>query len=242
MSHSVFTLEMDGFRGPLELLLDLIEQRKLHVSDVSLAQVSDDYIHYIEDRSRIPLSETAQFVLIASTLLLIKSRSLLPTIELTQEEKEDIKDLELRLRVYAEVRRGARLLRQRWGKQNYLPSHLPEKQITFAPSADSTLPNLAASLKKIVAALPTFTKAPSAQILREIRLEDIIERLAKRVESALNDSFKRVTEGVDRVEAIVNFLALLELVKRGTLTVQQHSHFSDIIMHHDEVGIPRYGE
>lgn len=242
MSNSGFTLEIDGFRGPLGLLLDLIEQRKLHVSDVSLAQVSDDYIGYIEDRTRVPLSETAQFVVVASTLLLIKSRSLLPTIELTQEEEADIKDLEERLRLYAEVRRGARLLRQQWKKQSFLPKNMPEREIVFAPATDITPHNLASAIRTLATEIPSFKKAPSTSIAKEIKLDDVIENLTKRMRSALKDSFQKATEGASRVEAIVSFLALLELVKRGTLGVQQSSNFSDITMHHEEVETPHYGE
>lgn len=240
MSKAEFTLEIEGFKGPLELLLDLIEQRKLDVNDVSLAQVSDDYITYIEDRSRVPLSETAQFVVVASTLLLIKSRSLLPALELTTQEEEDIRDLETRLRLYAETRHAAKLLRQNWGKRGYLPRHVPTREVSFAPAADITPVYLAQAVKKLIDSLPSFTKAPTARIAREIKLDDVIESLSTRMRSAFKDSFKRVTSGAERVEAIVNFLALLELVKRGTLSVEQHKNFSDITMHHDAIDTPHY--
>lgn len=238
---SIFTLEIGEFKGPLELLLDLIEQRKLEVSDVSLSKVTDDYIQYIEDRSQVPLSETAQFLVIASTLLLIKSRSLLPSIELTFEEEEDMRDLEHRLKLYAHARHAAKLLHKRWEKRSYLPKNQQEGKIIFSPSSDITIQNLLSILKKIIESIPTFVKKPTAYVEREIRLEDIIENLTKRMRSAFTDSFKNVTSKTDRVEAIVHFLALLELVKRGTLGAEQERNFADIKMNHEEVSTPHYG-
>lgn len=238
---STFTLEVGEFKGPLELLLDLIEQHKLEVNDISLSQVADDYIQYIEDRTRVPLSETAQFIVVASTLLLIKSRSLLPSIELTSEEEEDIRDLEHRLELYAHVRRGAKLLRSRWANRAYLPKNQQEMEIVFAPARDITLSNLTSALQRVVESIPSFTKAPTARIAREVSLEEIITSLSVRMRSAFTDSFKNVTSKADRVEAIVHFLALLELVKRGTLGAEQQDNFADIQLRHEDVNTPHYG-
>ncbi|MCX6712768.1 MAG: segregation/condensation protein A, partial [Candidatus Vogelbacteria bacterium] len=99
-----FLLKMANFEGPLDLLLSLIEKRKLHVSDVSLAQVTDDYIAFIRSGENISVENMANFILIASTLILIKSYSLISTLAVTEEEKADIKDLENRLKLYQRVR------------------------------------------------------------------------------------------------------------------------------------------
>lgn len=238
---AVFTLEVGEFKGPLELLLDLIEQQKLEVNDISLSAVADEYVEYIEDRSRIPLSETAQFVVIASTLLLIKSKSLLPSLELTVSEEEDVRDLEHRLRLYAHARNAAKLIKKQWGKSAYLPKNHQQSDIVFTPADDITKSSIFSSFKKIIEAIPAFTKTPTAQIAREVRLEDVIENLTKRMQSAFTDSFKNLTAKADRVESIVHFLALLELVKRGTLGVQQQQNFSDITMNHEEINTPYYG-
>src|SRR5690606_7077082 len=99
-----YTVKTEKFEGPLELLLDLIEKRKLFVSDVSLAQVADDYIEYVKNLSDFPVADSAQFVLIASALLLIKSKSLLPSLSLTTEEQASIQDLEHRLKMLERMR------------------------------------------------------------------------------------------------------------------------------------------
>ena len=75
MSADKYHVKTDAFQGPLDLLLNLIEKRKLHINDVSLGQVADDYIFYTKQLDKFPISETANFILIASTLVLIKSRA-----------------------------------------------------------------------------------------------------------------------------------------------------------------------
>jgi len=88
-----FSVETEAFSGPLEALLNLIEDRKLAISEVSLAEVTDAYLAYVEKLPGLPLGETAQFILVASTLLLIKSRTLLPTLTLSDDERESVQEL-----------------------------------------------------------------------------------------------------------------------------------------------------
>tara|TARA_B100000745_G_scaffold292473_1_gene233356 strand:+ start:16095 stop:16817 length:723 start_codon:yes stop_codon:yes gene_type:complete len=235
-----FTLEIEGFRGPLELLLNLIERQKLQINDVSLAQVADDYIRHIEDRERVPLAQTAQFVVVAATLLLIKSKSLLPSIALTEEEEQDILDLERRLERYAHVRRASLILKNKWRKRSFLPRVAPQREIVFAPGSNISKEQIHHHIRALADVLYTFIQKPTAEIAHTLRLEDVIESLARRMRTRGSGSFARTVSGTDRMEAIVNFLALLELVKRGTLEVIQKDHFEDILMENEDIGMPRY--
>src|SRR5690242_7983178 len=88
----VYTVKTPAFEGPLDLLLDLIEKHKLAISEISLAKVADDYIAYVKTFSEFPVAMSAHFILVASTLLLIKSRSLLPNLALSDDEKGSIED------------------------------------------------------------------------------------------------------------------------------------------------------
>ena len=110
-----FAVATETYQGPLEALLDLIEARKLSITDISLAAVADSFLGYVEKLPSLPLKETSQFVLVASTLLLIKSRSLLPLLELSEDERESVHELEKRLTRLKLVRDASRLLRKRWG-------------------------------------------------------------------------------------------------------------------------------
>ena len=129
-----FALETETFQGPLEVLLNLIEARKMSVSDVSLSQVADAYLSYVEQLPELPLAETSQFVLVASTLLLIKSRALLPTLDMTEEEKGSVEELERRLARYAVVRAAAKKLRTVWGTTPLMfPRRAPVRPVVFSP-------------------------------------------------------------------------------------------------------------
>ena len=85
---SAYKVQLPIFEGPLDLLLDLIEQRKLLINDISLAKVTDDYLAHIKEQGNFSLPGAAHFILVASTLLLIRSRSLLPSLALAEEEEE----------------------------------------------------------------------------------------------------------------------------------------------------------
>jgi segregation and condensation protein A len=87
------TVKTAVYEGPLDLLLELIEKRKLLINDISLASVTDEYISRVNSMESLPVGETAEFVALAATLLLIKSRSLLPTLILNDDESRDIKEL-----------------------------------------------------------------------------------------------------------------------------------------------------
>ena len=117
MKEGSYTVKTAVFEGPLDLLLELVTKRKLFVNDVSLSQVTDDFISYIDKHEEFPIGESAEFIVIASTLMLIKSRSLLPMLKLTEDEEESIHDLEDRLVLYAKVKELALALKKIFGKQ-----------------------------------------------------------------------------------------------------------------------------
>src|SRR3989338_2039129 len=100
METQNYTVKTAAFEGPFGLLLDLVEKRKLFINDVSLAQVTEDYLGYMNKLGGLDTEQISSFVYVASTLILIKSKSLLPNLNLTSEEEGDIKTLEERLRLY----------------------------------------------------------------------------------------------------------------------------------------------
>jgi segregation and condensation protein A len=87
-----FKIKTQVFEGPLDLLLTLVEKKKLFINDIALSQVTDDFIAHIQNFDKLPMGDSAHFILIASTLLLIKSKSLLPALTLTEEEEEGIRE------------------------------------------------------------------------------------------------------------------------------------------------------
>jgi len=242
------TVKTPVYEGSLDLLLELIEKRKLLINDISLASVADEYIARINALEALPVGETAEFVSLAATLLLIKSRSLLPTLSLSQEESRDIKELEYRLAVYQIIKDYAKAL----GGATQLPyvfdGKAPEIAPLFVFDNTITLASLRSAAQALIEGFPTMMSLPRVAVRKILSLEEVIERLATRISTAFELSFREFsgssTAQGDAAEAkhtvIVSFLALLELVKQGIITAQQHEHFGDITLHSDAVSVPTY--
>lgn len=222
------------FEGPLDLLLDLVSKRKLFINDVSLASVTDDFIAYIEQHDEFPLGESAEFIVVASTLMLIKSRSLLPQIQLTEEEDESIQDLEHRLTLYARTKELAARLREIYGKEIIFEKTPSKSQmVVFSPDSKTDPDNLLKALEDLITNLPKKEVMTKAVVQKVATLEETIEKLAERITAASKMSFKTLydhelgAEGVltheKKVSIIVGFLAMLELVRRGLIRVNQET-------------------
>ncbi len=137
-----FKVKVGEFEGPLTLLLDLIERRKLHISNVSLSAVADEFIEYTRSFENFPIGDSADFILIASTLLLIKSKSLLPNLELSEEEKVSIEDLENRLAQYKKHKELAAKLGEMFGNFLYFAKESKQKNVVFSPTYEISLESL----------------------------------------------------------------------------------------------------
>ncbi|MFA6601853.1 MAG: segregation/condensation protein A [Candidatus Paceibacterota bacterium] len=238
-----FTIKTQTFEGPLDLLLTLIEERKLYISDVSLSKVTDDFIAHIRQFENMPMDESAHFILIASTLLLIKSKSLLPELTLTEEEQVDIRSLETRLAIYKRIKEASLKVSAMFG-QEMIFGQSQAKPITpiFSPDPQFTLEKSLALLHELINRLPKKENLPQVTVRKIMSLEEMIGNLTSRITSHLRMSFKEFTKEhkENRVNVIVSFLAMLELVKQGVLQVSQEANFGDILMETKEVGVPKY--
>lgn len=238
-----FTVQTDVFEGPLELLLTLIEKRKLLINDISLAGVTDDFINHIKSVEVFPIATASHFIYVASTLLLVKSRSLLPTLKLTDDEEGSIEDLERRLKLYKYFKKLARVIGGNFGKRV-----LYEKQFSspldpiFLPPKDLNSDILQSAIGDVIHSLPKLTQKEEVSVKTVISLEGVIKNLTDRIQTALNLSFREFSnvEDSDRGTVIVSFLAMLELVKGDIISVSQETHFEDIHMENRNPGIPRY--
>ena len=230
----VFEVKTVVFAGPLELLLSLIEKRKLLVNDISLATVADDFIVYVKSLADFPLAESAHFILIASTLLLIKSKSLLPMLSLTSEEEDDIRSLELRLKIYERVRGLTQTVKERLGREILFPFEERPATPLFSPDAGMTLKNLSVAIREVLHSFPKPETLPKTMVERVMSLETMIGNLTTRITETMKMSFREFSkkDGAKKSHIIVSFLALLELVKQGIVSVTQDKHFEDIVMEH----------
>jgi len=239
---SDFSVKTEGFEGPLELLLDLVERRKFLINDISLASVTDEYMRHVSEMQEMSLPNTAQFIALAATLLLVKSKSLLPVLELTAEEEITIDDLEERLRKYQVIRDAALTIQTLFGKSTlYTPQFSPPPVAIFTPDALCTLQNLHASIVGVLAELPKKEDPVKAHIKVTISLEDMMRTLQNRIAQNLQVRFSELHAGeTERKVVIVGFLAILELFKQGNLLVNQAERFADIEIELERSQTPTY--
>jgi len=242
MTARTFSIPNASFEGPLELLIELIEKRKLLVNDVSLAAVTDEYMSYVREFEEHPVGETAQFVLVASTLLLIKSKSLLPILDLTEEEVGDMKELERRLKQYQLFRDASQKLSAQFGKvMLYERPFVAPTDPLFIADKYTNLETVALSLRELIGRYVKKPFVPTAIVKKIITLEEMMKRLETRILSQFKMRFKDFAgEGAEKGTVIVGFLAVLELVKQGFVNVRQEAHFEEIHIEKDDVGIPKY--
>ncbi len=236
-----FHIKTDRFEGPLELLLELVEKRKLLINDISLAEVTDEYMRMVAEMQERSLPHTAQFVALAATLLLIKSRSLLPIIELTAEEEERIDDLEATLKHYQIYRDAGSILQSHFGRAYLLERAYVPTTPVFTPDESCSVTQLYESLRTLVRDLPFPPTKPKAALKPVITLEEMIARVQRRIEQEFRFRFSELQVGeVERKTVAVSFLAILELFKQGHIVVRQERHFADMEIEAQRLSTPRY--
>lgn len=240
---STYKVKTGLFEGPLELLLSLIEERKLFVNEISLAEVTNDYITYIkslsENDNNKRIADVSYFILIAATLILIKSKSLLPSLSLTEDEEENISDLEHRLKLYQIIKTASIDIQNNFGTNIiFNPSERVWNEPLFSPDERINTTMVFELISDVFANLPKpVEKLPEIEVKKIINIDEVINSLTDRIQNAINVSFKDFaksqgaeTDQEARVHIIVSFLAMLELVREGIIDVIQNASFEDIEM------------
>lgn len=241
--EAVYKVKTGDFEGPLDLLLSLIEKRKMFINDISLTKVANDYIEYTKSLDFLPVKDTANFLLIASTLVLIKSKSLLPNLSLTDEENIDMKDLEIRLKIFSQIKKVSLSIKENFGK-NIIFSKQQSKYIKpiFTPDKDLTVDGLQIAINRVVSQLPQKETLAEKVVKKVVSLEEMIDNLSERMAQCISMSFREFSKmgEKDRIHVAVSFLAMLELVKQGIVDVVQKNNFEDINIESRGVSTPRY--
>ena len=222
------------YEGPLDLLLDLIERAELDITALSLAMVTDQYLDYIHGLEHRDPDEISAFLVIAARLLQIKSEALLPRPVEREPGEEDVgRSLVDQLRLYKRFKEIGGWLdaRQQAGLRTYVRVAPPPKVEPKLDPSSLTLDALLAAALSAFAGMPD--KEPLASVIAAPRITirekiDLIAKTLREIESASFQS--RLGAGASRLEIVVTFLALLELVKRFRVQASQHALFSDIRM------------
>lgn len=241
-TDSVFAIKTDVFEGPLELLIELVEKRKLLINDISLAEVTDEYMAEVALLQEERLPNTAQFIVLAATLLLIKSKSLLPALELSAEEEEGIEELQKRLARYQLYREIAFTILDHFGKHiAHSRQFIPKTKPVFLPDTFTTLPTLHTAMRELVTNLPVHTPTPKVRVKPMISLEEMVARLEDRIQKAHRTTLRELTETDGEAKiVIIGFLAILESVKQGQILVAQTARFQDIEVSSERLNTPQY--
>jgi len=225
-----FILKQEKFEGPFDLLLDLIEKEKLAISDISLARITDEYIRYIKTLEKIDPEALAEFLVVAAHLMLIKSRSLLPSLALNQEEEQSLEELEKRLVEFKKLRVVAEELKklEKLGRMVSRESFYSFHPIFYPPPA-LTIDKLQSAFSAFLAALPKINKLAQEKLKRVISLQEKIAQLQTFLTESVEKAFSELVSGSrEKIEVIVSFLAILELARQKFIDLDQGELFSDI--------------
>lgn len=230
-----FTVKLDRFEGPYTKLLDLIEDKKLSITEISLVSVADEYIAYIKTLDQKNLVDISQFILVASTLMLMKAKSLLPGVVYTEEEEKQVHDLERKLELYALLTGAAGRIRNIFMKQRlFSRERIAYKGgSVFVPDQRVTKEMLQSVAQLTLASFITPKQLVKVAIDAALRIENVIESLLTRVRSMQAVSLQSLANGAKTIEErkkllIVNFIALLELVRSGAIMAEQTADGGDI--------------
>lgn len=233
-----FSVEHEEFSGPLALLLELIDEQKLEIRDVSLAKVADGFLKYIEEQD-VPSDELADFLIVASRLIYLKSRELMPFLRIDEEDAAAAK-LEDHLRVYQEFVAAAALLEERYmkapmflrdaGKAMRMRAPQPLREETLPKNV--TINGLHDAFLSVLRRLEPFFALQHTSIERIKSVEERIDELKSAIATRAHMRFRDVVAGAgSKVEIVVSFLALLELLRRKHIRAEQKHHGADIELH-----------
>lgn len=227
----MYQVKLEKFEGPMELLLELIEKEELNITELSLAHVADQYLEFIKNNENIKLDNLADFLSVASRLILIKSRALLPMLKFTDEEEEEIKDLTRQLEEYKKFKEASLKIGKmsELGKICYSREGYAGVKALFYPPENINVFDFKKYFLSVLAEIPIIEKLQEEYVGEVVTLEQKINELQNSLRQRVEMSFSEITsKAADKVEVIVSFLAMLEMIKQRIVEAEQMELFQDI--------------
>ncbi len=240
-----YELRLENFTGPLEKLLELIEEKQLEITQVSLAAVTEDFLKYIASLKKVEFSLLADFIAVASRLVLLKSKSLLPGLELSEEDEEGIKDLEHRLKLYNELKPATKIIAKLWREKNwelsrpyFLEGTLGKASTLnyfsaydfFYPGVNLNTQAISTAMRQVAESFEGVKVETETIKERVISLEDKIKEVIGWIQDKVSNSFRNLSNAKTKSEVIVIFLAILHLAREQIVHLEQQTYFSDIMI------------
>ena len=239
-------VKLQAFEGPLDLLLHLIDKNKVNIYDIPIAEITRQYLEHIKQMDRADLNLMSEFLVMAATLIDIKSRMLLPReVDEDGNEEDPRAELVQRLIEYKMYKYMADELKDKQidaKKALYKPATIPEEVEGYIPPVDVSDILSEVTLSKLNSIFKSIIKRQENKIdpirskfgkieKEEVSLSDKIEYIKEYADDNKKFSFKRLLEKqCSRMEIIVTFLAILELIKGGIINISQENIFDDILI------------
>lgn len=229
-----YQIKLQDFEGPLELLLTLINNNKLDISEISLTQITDEYLEYINNNKTLNIDEMADFLVIAARLLYIKSKLILPGA-LNFGEDEDQIELEKQLKIYKEYYEACKIIQKILNQKKFSYSRinpLIKIKAQFRPPKNIKTLDLKIKFDKIINSIRPIVEIKEKKTLKKtINIIEKINHIKLILSNKSQIQFQEILKDQkNKIEIIVSFLALLELIKQKIIIVEQKSIFEQIII------------
>jgi segregation and condensation protein A len=239
-------IKLDAFEGPLDLLLHLIEKNKFNIFDIPIVEITKQYLDYLDAMEEDNMDVMSEFLVMAATLISIKSKMLLPKEETEEEEEEDpraelVKSLlEYKMYKYAssELKDMSIDAANAFYKEETIPKEVKEVKEEIDPAeliGDMTMQKLneifKTLLRREIDRVDPVRSKFGTITREEIKLEDKMVEIRSEVKGLKSINFKTLLGSKrGKLNLIVSFLAILELMKSGVLMIRQDEMFGDIII------------
>ncbi len=234
LNASSYTISIPVFEGPLDLLLKLIEQAELDITRVALVEVTGPFLAYVRQIQTEKAEEVSNFLVIAARLMQIKSEALLPRPPEREPGEEDPStELISQLILYKKFKEIAQLLAERdnMGLHTYLRLAPPPKIESKLDEGQFSLQDLVAAAQAAMSLLEERASVDTVIRTPRVTIKEKIDHIRNKLNAEGSASFTSLLgEGYTRVEVVVTFLALLELVRRFRIRAVQSDIFSDIMI------------
>ncbi|MEK7623634.1 MAG: ScpA family protein [Patescibacteria group bacterium] len=224
------TIATEKFSGPLDLLLSLIQEEKLTVSDIALSQVTEQFLRYLDNLEERRADELADFLVVAARLLLLKSRQLLPQFAPVEDEGPSLED---QLRLYKIFVDASKKFNRLWqsDEKSVFRIEPARKPLSFVPPTNVSLETLRSAMLQLVTRLTPQSPLPQTSIDKAVSLKQKIDQIRAILSRAREVNFHTLlSDAKNKTEVIVSFLAILELVKQKIVALKQGEGFGDILV------------
>lgn len=231
-----YNFNVDTYQGPMDLLLYLIKKNEVDIFDIPIAKITDQFIEHLSGMKLLDPNVAGDFLVMASTLMEIKSRMMIPDATPDPEEEEEFEDprtfLVQQLLEYKKFKEAAAALEARGLEHLHRAPHPPssfrdidedEKGVMIG---EVSLSDLQEAFRRILK--ETMLDVPKTFVYDEVSLKEHIERIQNMVMQSKRVTFKEIIKGRNVMEMVGSFIAMLELIRQRRVKVEQTNHFEEI--------------